>query len=358
MSDFACGSVCSARRDGNKWDGRASGPAAATDDENKSFIFDAEEIDTKDRAEFVRHVLASKMVPIELHWPDRHSAITARGIIADLGDLTLCSGYTSSYRVKRTPALARDSTEPCIIVNVQVTGTSIVAQEGRQAVSRHGDLVIHDSTAPYEFCNGSGISGDFFRIPHSALALPPDLIRQACAVALSPGHPITSLTFEYLRRLASDRKLVGGSYADLVGHPSVELIRAVIATHLRDHDLAATSLATSLCTRVLEYASANLHDPDLSGEQIAAAHYISVRYLYKVMAESGLSLAHWIRTQRLDAVRRTLTHASANVTIAAVARRYGFSDMSSFSRAFRAEFGITPREWRGRQRNRDSLTAA
>jgi AraC-like DNA-binding protein len=29
-----------------------------------------------------------------------------------------------------------------------------------------------------------------------------------------------------------------------------------------------------------------------------------------------------------------------------VARRWGFVDMSSFSRAFRAEYGMSPRQWR------------
>ncbi|MEU9380167.1 helix-turn-helix domain-containing protein [Streptomyces sp. NPDC048279] len=130
-------------------------------------------------------------------------------------------------------------------------------------------------------------------------------------------------------------------------HPSIELIRVVIATHLRADELAAEPMAATLQMRILEYARRHLHDPGLSAEQIAAAHHISVRYLYKVLATSGISLADWIRTRRLEACRQALADDAA-VAVGAVARRHGFSDLSSFSRTFRAEYGMSPSEWRER----------
>jgi AraC-like DNA-binding protein len=313
-----------------------------------SFILDTNTVDEVDRAEFVHEALGMTMVPIELHWLDPRRTATAQGVITDLGDLTVCTGRTTSHRVERTPALARDDMEPCIFVNIQVSGTGTIVQGGRAAVQHPGDLVIYDSTAPYTLLNDNGMTGEFFRIPHSALALPHNLIRRACATSLSPGHPVTAFTYDYLRRLAADPSLVTAPNADLVGHPSIELVRALIATHLRADNLTSAPLAATLQMRVLEYARANLHDPNLCGEQIAAAHYISVRYLYKVLADNGISLADWIRTHRLEAVRQALARVNPTTTIAAVARRNGFSDMSSFSRAFRTEFGITPREWRDR----------
>jgi AraC-like DNA-binding protein len=252
--------------------------------------------------------------------------------------------------VERTPALARDAMQPSIFVNVQLTGSSIVVQDDREALQFPGDLVIYDSTAPYALLNDSRMTGEFFRIPHSALAIPHDLIRQACAVSLSPEHPLTSLTNDYLRRLAADPALFAAPNAELVAHPSIELVRAVIATHLKSDKIASEPLVATLKMRVLEYARNHLADPDLCADQIAAAHYISVRHLYKVLAEHGIGLADWIRTHRLEACRQEL--AKPMLTIASVARKNGFSDMSSFSRAFRVEYGLSPREWREQCRNR------
>ena len=311
-----------------------------------SFILNTDEVDVGDRAEFVHEALASTMVPIELHWRTERPGAHAHGVITNLGDLTVCSGRTTAFKVERTPKLARDAMEPSIFVNVQLTGSSMVIQYEQAAVLYPGDLVIYDSTAPYTLLNDTGMTGDFFRIPYSALALPHNMIRKACAVSLSPGHPLTSLTNDYLRRLAADPTLPTAPNADLVGHPSIELIRALLATHLKANSYAAQPLASTLPVRILEYVRAHLKDPQLCAEQIAAAHYISVRYLYKLLGDSGVSLADWIRTHRLEGCREALTKTASTTTIAAVARTYGFSDMSSFSRAFRSEYGLSPQEWR------------
>lgn len=314
-----------------------------------TFLLNTDEVAESDRREFVHYALGMTMVPIELHWPDNRRGVKARGAITDLGQLTVCAGQTTALRVERTARLARDSMEPSVFINLQRFGSSIVVQHDREAVGQPGDLVMYDSTSPYTLLNETGMTGDFFRVPHSALALPHDMIREACAVNLSAGHPLATLTHDYLRRLAADPALPTAPNADLVGHPSTELIRAVIITHLRADQFASESAAATLQMRILDYARRHLADPELSAEQIASANYISVRHLYGVLARSGISLSHWIRARRLEACRQALTTAPAGVTISAIARRHGFSDMSSFSRAFRAEYGLTPSEWRSRK---------
>lgn len=311
-----------------------------------SFILDTQQVDRGDRAEFVHEALGATMVPIELHWIKEPAEASAHGIITELGDLTVCCGNTTAFRVERTPALARDAMEPSIFVNVQISGTSVVVQDGREVVLEPGALAIYDSTAPYTLLNETGMTGEFFRIPHSALALPHNMVRQSCAVSLSPGHPLTTLTYDYLRRVAADPALFSAPNADLIAHPSIELVRAVIATHHHADPLAAAPLANTLVLRVLDYARVHHGDPDLSPDQIAAAHFISRRQLYKVLGEQGISLNDWIRNHRLQDCRHDLTKHTHS--IAAIATRHGFTNMSSFSRAFRDAFGQSPSEWRDR----------
>jgi AraC-like DNA-binding protein len=317
-------------------------------------IVSTSEIPEGDRAEWVREVLSSTVVPVEYSWPERRRGVSAHGLVNRLGDLVVCLGRTSALKMERTPTLARDSMEPSIFVCTQLTGSRMVVQDGREALLHRGELAIYDSTAPYTLLSDTGVGGAFLRIPHSALAMPHNMIRRACAVSLSPGHPVTSLTSGYIRRLATDPELCTAPNADLIAHPSIELVRAVIATYLDADELAAGPLAATLQLRILEYVRGHLYDPDLCAEQIAAAHYISVRHLYRVLAKSGISLAHWIRTHRLEACRQELARTST--TIEAVARRCGFSNMSSFSRAFRAEYGLSPREWRDSFRPRQLFT--
>ena len=314
-----------------------------------ALVLDTSEFDLTDRVEAVREAIATTIVPVEITWPNQTTRVAAHGVIGDLGQLTVCSIRSSARVVERTERLAQDSLEPSIFLGLQVTGSSVVVQGGREAVLTPGALVVYDSTAPYTLIDAAGVSQEFFRVPHSALALPSDMIRQACAVSLSPGHPVTALTANFLKGLAANADLFTAPNTQAVGLPAIELIRAVLTTHLQADKHSREPLQATLHLRILQYVRDHLSDPDLGAEQIAAAHYISVRHLYKMLADHDISLANWIRDHRLEACRNELARESPRpIQVAAVARRWGFSDMSSFSRSFRTEYGLSPREWRQR----------
>ena len=210
----------------------------------------------------------------------------------------MCSVRSNATKVERTPRLARDELPPCIFLGVQLAGSSLIVQGDREAVLRPGDLAFSDSTAPYTLLDGEGIRQHFFRIPMASLALPYDAIRQLSAVTLSPGHPVADLAATYFRRLGSRPDIFDQPGAHAVGRPSIELVRALITTHLDAADLVTESSEATLLLRILEYVRAHLPD-GLNATQIAAAHHISVRHLYNVLARGGISLGEWMRVRRL-----------------------------------------------------------
>ena len=91
---------------------------------------------------------------------------------------------------------------------------------------------------------------------------------------------------------------------------------------------------------------AHLHESDLSAARIAAAHHVSVRHLYRLLAGCGIVLGDWVRQQRLEACRHALAEPGDTSTIGAVAHRWGFVDVTHFGRAFKTAYGMSPREWR------------
>ena len=92
---------------------------------------------------------------------------------------------------------------------------------------------------------------------------------------------------------------------------------------------------------------AHLTDPDLSPAAVAVRHHISVRHLHRILNREGIRFGEWVRRRRLEGARRDLIdHARAGTPVAAVARSWGFTDAAHFSKAFRAAYGMSPREWR------------
>jgi AraC-like DNA-binding protein len=89
--------------------------------------------------------------------------------------------------------------------------------------------------------------------------------------------------------------------------------------------------------------------------QVAAAHHISERHLYNILGAGGITLADWIRTQRLQRCRNDIAGSAFHATpIASIARGWGFSDPSSFTRMFKNAYAMSPREWRHQANTRRS----
>jgi AraC-like DNA-binding protein len=74
--------------------------------------------------------------------------------------------------------------------------------------------------------------------------------------------------------------------------------------------------------------------------------------LHKLFEREGITLSRFVLGLRLERVRHVLLESgnSGDQTISAFAYSVGFNDLSTFNRAFRRRFGVTPSELRAPHR--------
>ncbi|WP_372348633.1 helix-turn-helix domain-containing protein [Streptomyces sp. KL116D] len=119
----------------------------------------------------------------------------------------------------------------------------------------------------------------------------------------------------------------------------------MVASAVRqDSHHTRTVLAETRLTQIRAYVRRHLTEPGLRPARIAAAHHISERHLYKLCAQAGFSLTQWIIEQRLEGAREELARPStSDHTIAAVARRWGFSDLYALQPPLQDDaYGMSP----------------
>lgn len=95
---------------------------------------------------------------------------------------------------------------------------------------------------------------------------------------------------------------------------------------------------------ILKYIEYNLSNHELSASHVASECEISSRYLHLLFNELGISFHRYVTSKRLEIAKHWLCSTnSRQISISEAAYTSGFKSLSSFSRAFKCEFGISPK---------------
>jgi AraC-like DNA-binding protein len=101
----------------------------------------------------------------------------------------------------------------------------------------------------------------------------------------------------------------------------------------------------TLMERVRQAVRKNLRSPSLGPDKLCREAATSRSQLYRLLEREG-GVARYIQRRRLSEGFSILCDRSTSFSIGKVAEMLCFADGSSFSRAFRREFGMSPRDVR------------
>jgi AraC-like DNA-binding protein len=232
-------------------------------------------------------------------------------------------------------------------IDVLASGRGLVEQDGRQAVQAPGDVVFVDLSRPCRWVYSSAkvVAVAF---PRALLPLRQDELGRLTGVRIRGDRGTGALVSSLARQLPEHLDEYGVADQLRVGTAVVDLLTAALAARLgRGEEVPPDSRQRSLFLRMLAFMEARLSDPRLSPAGVAAAHFISVRYLYKLFEAEQTTPADWIRRRRLERSRRDLLDPALRHTPAStIAERWGFASAAHFSRSFRAAYGLPPAEYR------------
>jgi AraC-like DNA-binding protein len=308
-------------------------------------LLDTVGIGPRHRADAIAAALVDASAPCHVLHEDPAGPLHARMQAWELGGISAIDIVSSGIRLFRTRRQVSSDETPLIALSVQQREARFDQAELREVVPA-GELLLNDLSQPYDFAWSGDGGAACVQIPAERLGLPIDVIRRAGAgLRQSSLYPLVA---SHIARLTRDAaRLSTDPSAPAVGAASIELVRALLASAAFDERQTRSVLAETLLTRIRTYVGQHLADPDLRPATIAAAHNVSLRYLYKVCADAEFSLEQWIIAERLRGAREELARpASGHQSIAVIANRWGFSDPTHFGRRFRAAYGLAPRDWR------------
>ena len=99
---------------------------------------------------------------------------------------------------------------------------------------------------------------------------------------------------------------------------------------------------STLVSQILDYIGKNYRE-EISLDSLAEHFFVSKYHLsHEFSKETGTSLYRYIMLKRLIEAKQLLQQ---NITAGEAAIKCGFNDYSSFFRAYKSEYGISPREY-------------
>jgi len=297
-----------------------------------------------------KHVLSDTFVPLEVSSPGGGAGFLGRLRGTELGGLRLIEVRAEPHTARRTARLVKVAPAGCYKIGLQLHGTAVLIQDGREAVLTPGDFAFYDTDRPYTLAlTDHRMLVLVFR--RDMLGLPQQRLAGLTATRM-PGETggMASLIGPFLVRVAdlldaADAPGLGVSLR-LAGNV-VDLLGTVLAERLDATPEDPGTAHRALMLQITAFIEEHLADPELAPAQIAAAHHISLRQLHKLFHANGTTVAGWIRQRRLERCGHDLRDPRcATRPVGAVGARWGYPDPAHFSRLFKAAYGVGPRDYR------------
>ncbi|MFP5019315.1 AraC-like ligand-binding domain-containing protein [Pseudonocardia phyllosphaerae] len=294
-------------------------------------------------------VLSGTFVPLECasaagSGPGGSGSLRALG----LDGLHLADVSGSPQVVRRSQACIRAADPAYYKIGLQLAGTALLEQDGREARLGAGDFALYDTLRPYRLRFDGPFRMLVLMFPRTAFPMRAGDLRDRMAVPVRGADAVGGMVGTFLTGLTrlldhdsdAERLGIGG------GHLGPAVLNSLAAVY-DDTPHRRPAVPEGLLHQVRAYIEDHLDDPDLGPERLAAAHHVSVRYLHRLFEAEGETVAGRIRARRLEHCRRDLCDpALRSRPVSAVAARWGLLNPAHFSRAFRATYGVPPTEYR------------
>ncbi len=272
-----------------------------------------------------------------------------RGSVAshDAGGLTLTRVEADAQSVARTRKLIARQSDDIMLASLILCGEGRVVQDGRETVVSSGDLVLKDTTRPYEMLFRTPFTKWVLKIPREALRERLGTPEALTATCVSAATPLGGLTRDFLTGFAALPSTTPHLVQERLAGQALDLIAMALTEHAPAR-AGQSAHRTVLAVRMRSFVEQHLHRDDLNGTLIAGVFRMSARSVRDVFARQGTTPGRYILARRLERARVLLTDpAQHRRTISEIAYAAGFTDLPHFSRSFRAAFGHSASEARG-----------
>lgn len=300
------------------------------------------------RLEWLKEIIGREYANVDITPPQDSVLFNDMQIYPWQEDVRLSPIQSNAITLERLPQEPTRSSQDCYFMVVLTSGKYKLEQGGREVFLKPGDMTIYDATEPHRISIPEAFSKILISIPRPMLDQRLNNIGRMTATLIPSADGIGLLTTDFIQSTVNQLEKISKTQFLSLSHSVIDMLTLSLG-QVTKNKVATTHHRQVMLIRVKQFIKSVINDPELTASKIADATGLSKRYINNLFSEENTSLMQYLTAQRLESCRYSLVSPLyTHLSVTQIAMRFGFNNMSHFSRIYKKHYGESPSTYRKR----------
>ena len=304
-----------------------------------------EQPDTE-RLEWLKDIIGKQYANVDITPPQDSILFNDMFIYPWRHGLRLSPIQSNALSLERLPSEPSEISQDCFFAVILTSGQYKLEQAGREVFLKPGEMTIYDATQPHKISILKSFSKILISIPRDVLKQRISDVGSLTALKIPSSSGIGAVTSSTIQTTVRQiENLNEAEFLDMTD-PILDMFTLSL-NQLNSGQVNLSKHRKLILIRVKQFVTRHAHDNELNPEAISKGVGLSIRYINNLFQEEQTSLMRYLTQQRLKlSERRLVSSLFHHQTITEIAMLSGFNNMSHFSRIFKENYGMSPRQYR------------
>ena len=293
----------------------------------------------RERRDWLQEMICQEYTRVEITPPTDGNLFNETTFYA-WDNLRLSTIKSNGLTIERLPREPYKDSQDNYLAVILISGNYLMEQGGREVFLQPGDMTIYDATRPHRIQSSTGFSKLLVSIPRTVMRHRIAGVEHCTALQVSGKVGMGAVTTHFIQSVASQAENMSAGEFSTLSEQSLDLLTLAL-TSVRPQNFNLSRSRSISLRLVKDFIELYLADSMLNTAMIAAGTRLSARYINDLFRDEETSLMRYVWSRRLEKCRKEILSLN-HQPVSTIAFRWGFNDLSHFSRAFKRRFGACP----------------
>jgi len=299
-----------------------------------------------ERRDWLHEFINQEYAKVEITPPAINDNLFNEVTIYPWKDLRLSSVRSNEIGLKRKAHEPNLYNQDAYFLVILVSGNYCLQQNGKEVFLQPGDMAIYDATLAHKISCSKSFEKLIISIPRTILRDRFSGVEHCTAIRIPGDSGTGTIATNFIRSTLNQTSQLSIPEFFALSDSSLDLLTLALTT-VRPEKINLSNTHFITLSRIKKYIEENLSNSDINPTIVTNDIGLSSRYINTLFQKEETSLMRYIWRRRLENCRNDLLD-SANIggRISDIAFRWGFNDLSHFSRIFKQKYGHSPKDYR------------